>query len=336
MVRSLQYHRQTFYSYPKGGHVKPDLYNRPDSIAAEYGLEAAAEAAAFEADHVDAIRDLVEKEKIDCDFVITRAIDVQLKEPIQDKLKAGYDRLIKSGVAATTKVFFAPEDTAEAVRFLIPIRLSLLTEMKISGVKGAKGCFTYTAGHIWPYKLVLHLLRNAISQGVNLQTHTPVERVSNTQDDDGRWTITTARGPIKAKFIVYASNAYTSAILPEYKNTIVPARGICSRIVTPKSPAPYLPNTYIIRWSAWQYDYLIPRTDGSIIVGGARAHFFRDLENWYDIADDSKLIESAKHYFDGYMQRHFRGWEESEAYTDKVWTGSKSISLPLIFISILF
>lgn len=59
------------------------------------------------------------------------------------------------------------------------------------------------------------------------------------------------------------------------------------------------------------------------MVGGARRDYFKDLSQWYDVADDSKLIEPAKHYFDGYMQRHFRGWEDSGAETDKVWTGSE-------------
>jgi glycine/D-amino acid oxidase-like deaminating enzyme len=158
---------------------------------------------------------------------------------------------------------------------------------------------------------------------VNLQTHTPVESVSSAQDAGGYWAIVTARGVIRAKTIVYASNAYTSAILPEYKNSIIPVRGICCRIVTPKSPAPYLPNSYILRWNGWEYEYLIPRTDGSIIVGGARGTFYSDLHSWYNTPDDSKLIDSAKHYFDGYMQRHFRGWEDSGAVVDKIWTGSE-------------
>jgi glycine/D-amino acid oxidase-like deaminating enzyme len=194
---------------------------------------------------------------------------------------------------------------------------------QISGVKGAKGCFSYTTGHLWPYKLVLHLLKLAISQGVNLQTHTPVERVSSTRDDRGYWTVTTPRGSILAKTIVYASNAYTSAILPEYKNAIIPVRGVCSRIVTPTGKSPHLSNSYIIRLNSSEYDYLIPRSDGSIIVGGARSAYIRDLRNWYDVADDSKVLEPPTKYVDGYMQRNFHGWEESGAYTDKVWTGSK-------------
>jgi glycine/D-amino acid oxidase-like deaminating enzyme len=66
---------------------------------------------------------------------------------------------------------------------------------------------------------------------------------------------------------------------------------------------------------------MIPRLDGSIVVGGAKPRFWHDPKQWYGVTDDSKLIEPAKDYFDGLMQRHFNGWEESGAYTDMVWTG---------------
>jgi glycine/D-amino acid oxidase-like deaminating enzyme len=104
---------------------------------------------------------------------------------------------------------------------------------------------------------------------------------------------------------------------------IVPVRGICSHIKPSKSPAPLLPNSYIIRWSDTKYEYLIPRLDGSIIVGGARSVYYHDLDSWYNNVNDDKLIESAKNYFDGYMQRVFHGWEDSGAYTSKVWTGGE-------------
>lgn len=100
---------------------------------------------------------------------------------------------------------------------------------------------------------------------------------------------------------------------------------MCSRIVVPpggKSLA-VLSNSYILRIAPGEYDYLIPRADGSIIVGGARGGFVRDLGQWYDVVDDSEVIEPARGYFDGYMQRWFRGWEDSGAVTEKVWTGSE-------------
>jgi glycine/D-amino acid oxidase-like deaminating enzyme len=192
---------------------------------------------------------------------------------------------------------------------------------QVSGVKGAKGCFSYTAGHLFPYKLIIQLLSKALDAGVNLQTHTPVTKVTKTPDAEGCLTITTPRGEVRAAKIVYATNAYTSSILPEFTDKIVPVRGICSHIVPGKNGAPLLSNSYIIRWSDTKYEYLIPRTDGSIIVGGARSVYYHDLESWYDNVNDDKLIDSAKDYFNGYMQRVFRGWENSAAHTNKVWTG---------------
>jgi glycine/D-amino acid oxidase-like deaminating enzyme len=175
---------------------------------------------------------------------------------------------------------------------------------------------------------VLHLLHKAVQKGVNLQTHTPVSSVSERPDEDGRWTVNTARGSVKARTVIFATNAYSAGLVRELKTKIVPVKGICSRIVSPKRIL--LTNNYVLRFNDYEYDYLIPRSDGSIIVGGARRDYYQDLNSWFDVYDDSTLIESATLYFDGYMQRHFVGWEDSGAYTDKVWTGSKihSIELP--------
>lgn len=167
---------------------------------------------------------------------------------------------------------------------------------------------------------MLHLLKKAVDAGVNLQTHTPVQSVSPQPDKDGHWLVTTSRGTVRARNIIYATNGYSSALLPELQDKIVPVKGICSSIISPKRML--LTNNYVLRFNDWEYDYLIPRSDGSIVVGGARRDYYTDLESWFDVFDDSTLIESAKHYFDGYMQRHFHGWEDSGAYTDKVWTGS--------------
>lgn len=183
---------------------------------------------------------------------------------------------------------------------------------------------TFTAGHLWPYKMVMHLLKGVVQRGANLQTHTQVTQLSPSPLPDGRWVVTTARGSIAAKKVLLATNAYISHIAPQFKNHIVPVRGICSRIVVPKGQtAPFLPQTYSIRYGPALYDYLIPRNDGSIIVGGAKPTFWSDRSQWYNVSDDSKLIEPARSHFDGLMQKTFLGWEGSGAYTDKVWTGSK-------------
>jgi glycine/D-amino acid oxidase-like deaminating enzyme len=287
----------------------------------KYGAQAAAEVARFESSQIYAVKAVVEKEKIDCDFVLTRAIDVTLDPALAEKSKADYDLLVKAGVAALGDVQYTPQKYAE----------------RVSGVKGALCAFSFTAAHIWPYKFVMALLQIAIKKGVNLQTHTPVSSVSTTPNSEGWWIVTTSRGAIKAKKVVFASNAYTAGIAPQFSNKIVPVRGICSRITTPSNkPAPHLSTTMSIRYGVGQYDYLIPRTDGSIVVGGAKQRFWEDPTHWYGVTDDSKLIEPAKDYFDGLMQKHFKGWEESGAYTDKVWTGSTLNSCLLCFNQNIF
>lgn len=150
---------------------------------------------------------------------------------------------------------------------------------------------------------------------------------------DGKWLVTTPRGSIKAAKIVFASNGYTAGIAPEYARKIVPCRGICARITGPNgSPLPYLLNSYVIRNGPKTYDYLISRPDGSVIIGGARSTFFHDKKTWYDTTNDDELIEPARNYFDGFMQKSFRGWENTGAVTERVWTGSRSPTLfPLVY-----
>jgi glycine/D-amino acid oxidase-like deaminating enzyme len=193
----------------------------------------------------------------------------------------------------------------------------------VSGVRGAKSCHRYNAARLWPYRLVTHLLQNAISQGANLQTFTPVTSISTTNADsiDPHWVVSTPRGLVKTETVVYATNGYTSALVPEMKDKIVPVRGIVARLVG--ANAPKMTDSYMMRFSDYEYDYMIPRPDGSIVLGGGRRDYYKDLDEWFNVYDDSKLIENARHYFDGYMQRHFHGWENSGVRTEDIWTGSK-------------
>ncbi|KAF9776929.1 hypothetical protein IL306_004819, partial [Fusarium sp. DS 682] len=287
-----------------GGHLKPDVYNLCSSMASKHGIDAAAEIAEFELANVEAVKNYVLENNVDCDFVLTQAVDVQLSEEHNTAIKAGYDKLINAGVNATKRAFYIDGKYAEM----------------ISGIKGAKGAYKYTTGHLWPYKLIHHLFSEALKHdNLNLQTNTRVTKISDFPDANGNWTVTTSRGLLKARKIIMATNAYTAALLPEYREKIIPYRAICSRIVAPNPPM--LADSYAIRFGPSDFDYLIPRPDGSIIVGGARRDYFRHTEDWYGSVDDTKVIERAKDYFEGYMQRHFRGWENSGARTDQVWTG---------------
>jgi glycine/D-amino acid oxidase-like deaminating enzyme len=173
---------------------------------------------------------------------------------------------------------------------------------------------------MWPYKFIMHLVELIVDAGVNLQTNTPVTSV--TADPEGGFIVETPRGKMRAGKVVYANNAYVSGVLPQYKKNIVPCKGICCRITVPDGvTAPLLNNSYINRTDENVLSYLIPRADGSIIVGGAAAVFRKHEEQWYNNVDDSILIDSAKDYYNDYMQKTYCGWEDTGARIDKIWSG---------------
>lgn len=183
-----------------------------------------------------------------------------------------------------------------------------------------KTAFSVPACSLWPYKFVSQLLAQLVQREVvNLQTETTVRSVS--MDADGFDILHTNRGTLRAKKVVFAANGYTSGILPEYEGIIVPYRGTASHIV-PKSPvSPHLSHTYNIRYCPDRIDYLNPRPDGCIVVGGAKWTFAEDRKKWYNNWDDSTLLPEARPHFESLMQQHFKGWEGSLARVDYLWTG---------------
>ncbi|KAK1998099.1 FAD dependent oxidoreductase [Colletotrichum falcatum] len=288
-----------------GGHVRPDLFAGLPGRIKKFGQEAADEVALFELANFHAVRDLVRDKKIDCDFRVTTSMAVVRDETLAKEMKDSLDELLQRGSPTAKLIHHVDGKAAET----------------FSSVKGATAAFSFEAGSIWPYKLVMSLLSQAVNKGAQLHTHTPVTQVSDTQEN-GFWSVITPRGTIRAKTVLYASNGYTSTILPEYKGRIIPVRGICSHIAVPDGAAhPHLPTTFSLRHGPGLFDYQVTRPDGSVVVGGARVKVIPRVEEWYNVWDDSRLIEPAAHYFDDYMQRNFRGWEDSGAKVDSIWTG---------------
>lgn len=193
-------------------------------------------------------------------------------------------------------------------------------------MKGAKGATSTTALQLWPYKFVTGLLARLVERtSINVQTHTPVTSITN---HDGYSTAITHRGDIRAKKIVFATNAYTAGICPTVVKKIVPIKITCSHISVPKDtchPPPHLNNTYGLNYNGPEVrDYLIPRPDGGVICGGGKESYIKDKSLWFNNVDDSTLLEQARPHFESVMQKNFIGWEKSGAAVDYLWTGSKS------------
>lgn len=101
-----------------GGHLRPDLYGHIPTHIDRQGLEAGVEIAEFEAAHVTAIKNVVAKENIDCDLVITRSTDVWCNQDAAEKAKASYDKMVAYGLKHMDDVHFVMGKDAEGVSIL--------------------------------------------------------------------------------------------------------------------------------------------------------------------------------------------------------------------------
>ena len=96
--------------------MRPETYFNIPVLAERYGSEAAQEIAAFERLHVKAIKDLIRKENIDCEFTLTRTMDVLLDEQQAERARVAYEKLIEENQVSLDDVHYAPANHAEAVR----------------------------------------------------------------------------------------------------------------------------------------------------------------------------------------------------------------------------
>ena len=85
-------------------------------MASKHGVAAAAEITDFELANVEAVKNYIQGQKVDCDFMMTQAVDVQLSEDHNRALKSGYDQMVNAGVEATKKAFYVDGKYAEMVR----------------------------------------------------------------------------------------------------------------------------------------------------------------------------------------------------------------------------
>jgi hypothetical protein len=94
------------------------MYYNISKYTSMFGAAAAAELAVFEAASVYAVKQLVETEDLDCDFQLTRSLDVYLDAKHAKETEAAWRKLKSDGVAFMSDVAFIPENDAERVSLL--------------------------------------------------------------------------------------------------------------------------------------------------------------------------------------------------------------------------
>ena len=175
-----------------------------------------------------------------------------------------------------------------------------LANLRVPTATGA--VVTQIAARMWPYKFVARILEDLLTStelngSFNLQTFTPVECLAEYYGD--RWTVKTPRGCMVASRVVLATNAYTSHLLPGFKDLIVPVRGQMSALI----PLPSAAGENRLKTSfgfdgEGIDDYLIQRSNekgGQLMFGGGRGYGGPTV----GVADDSVIDEEIAKYLRG-------------------------------------
>jgi glycine/D-amino acid oxidase-like deaminating enzyme len=246
----------------------------------------------------------------ECEFEMRRSFDVWQDPDEVAAVKKIWDDARKTGEAWSRQISWIGPDTAA----------------QVTSITGAVGAFSSPGVSFWPYKFVAGLLGRLVKRFdervLNVQMDTLVSHISDEN------VLTTPRGCVKAGKIVFATNAWTAGLVQGFEGAITPMKGMASHHVAEKKVHPHLNNTYniffgkTVQGAATGVDYLNPRPDGGIVVGGGGWHFKSDRKSWWDNFDDSVHFERhVERHWDGYMPATFLGWERSRAVPDMVWTG---------------
>ncbi|KAI0506442.1 FAD dependent oxidoreductase [Xylaria bambusicola] len=286
-----------------GGHCQPAYYNCPPHVAA------------FEHRTYSYLKALVESHSIPCDWHVTTGVHGYYSLELFNATRKIIEKIqeehpdIGANITIVTKGNDKPSSSPGGGE-----KMELTLEgLRVGAAEGA--IVQQNAGSLWPYKLVAFVLERLLAaDGFNLQTNTPVTglkrgsapmEVSSRDPGAGEvasrgWTVRTSRGDISARHVLLATNAYTSYLLPQFADIIVPVKGQVSSLRPPPQPAKGPLNIehtfyFVSDLADRRDDYLVqrPPPGAELIYGGGR---IRAKGHGLSVWDDSTIDEPVAQY----------------------------------------
>ncbi|RYO74114.1 hypothetical protein DL764_010970 [Monosporascus ibericus] len=318
-----------------GGHCQPAIYA---SVAAPH-------IASFELRTYSYLKALVEEYSIPCDWRTTSGVHAFYSAELFDAVRGAVARLTDGYPDLAANV--AVVERGGTVPWLLEgeRREMTLDGLRVGGAAGA--VVQWNAASLWPYKLVAFVLERLLAAGrFNLQTNTPATGLSSssssvgtattrgagTRDHGGGgsatlWTVHTPRGTVTAPRVLLATNAYTSHLLPQFADLVVPVRGQVSALrPPPPSPSPSPPpaqstpqppldigHTFVFAGEPddpySRDDYLVQRPPpaAELVFGGGRKHARgRGVGVWDDASTDEPVAWYLRGELGGLMDLSHR------------------------------
>ncbi|KAI0765583.1 FAD dependent oxidoreductase [Trametes elegans] len=304
-----------------GGHLTANAFDEFAAYSALFGEDDAKRALALEGRTVDEV---------------VKVVRATGKEAELDLVPGGRTNLFFTEAEITeAKLNFAAAQKAG----IDLSRVEFLSKEQVQKEYGASYPAVRTPGYnIWPLKLITHLYtlaRDTASAqpslfSLTLHTRTPVTSItaithSSSSSSSRRWNLTTPRGPISAAYVLHATNAYASHLLPSLHGPagIVPARGqiIATRAAVPSST---LTTSAFSGNEGFEYWFPRPVPEGEderplVILGGGREAARPAFE--LGVADDSTVNPKVGDALRRFLPAVFPGRYEPGTEPELEWTG---------------
>lgn len=184
-----------------GGMVLTGLRLGVDTLLARYGRERARRLFAASLDAIDTLEQLIDEERIECDFARTGHLEVASKP--------------------AHFAHFAQVAELSAREFDHPVRPVAPAELRseIGSARYCGGIVDEMSAGINPARYVAGLARAAQRAGAVLYDHTPVEQI---EPAGAAFRIITGRGVLQAGNVFVATGGYTGRVTPALQKKVFP------------------------------------------------------------------------------------------------------------------
>ncbi|KZT21543.1 FAD dependent oxidoreductase [Neolentinus lepideus HHB14362 ss-1] len=300
-----------------GGHLTSRAFIDFRDFSQKYGQEEVVKSIAIEQHTVKCIIDLIKAEKIEheVDLVSGGHVDLAILDEELAYAKADFEAAKAAGLDLSHVKWFNRDEMQSKFGTSFP------------GI--------YVPGHnLWPLKLVTHLFhlarKDESRMTLNLHTCTPVMSIdplsSQSRSDrlGRRWKVSTPRGSISCAYVVHATNAYASHLLPHMHGPqgIIPTRG---QVAAVRANVPIEDLTRVSWTGNTGFEYWFPRPVMSeaehplIILGGGREAAGPRYETY--TTDDSSIDPTISKALRKYLPHLFHGKYAEGREPEMEWSG---------------
>ncbi|KAF9462553.1 FAD dependent oxidoreductase [Collybia nuda] len=292
-----------------GGHLSPTRFLDFARLEATYGTDEAKRQHALEKHTAQSLIDIIKNGGLEntVDYVPVDHVAIFLAEQEIEEARADYS-------------------TAEAA----DLDLSGIEWLNKDAMQAEYGTsfagLRYGGANLWPLKLVSELYKLASTQNPSkfelaLHTNTPVTAVGPGSSPERRWKVSTPRGNISCSYVLHATNAYASYLLPHMHGPdgIVPARG---QVVALRANATPTKTSW---WGNQGFEYWFPRPVEDtekyplVILGGGREVAGQNFG--YYTTDDSVINPEVGKALRNFLPGIIPGKYEKGREPEMEWAG---------------